>query len=389
MPVTVAAKDVSGAFTILNRLANRWNTPTVRVYSETDPISKELGLFLSAQSTQTEVRYRAEAEGDDDISPVAVTPKKMKAAIGKDGLVLVQSDPDKDGNTESLTVNDEDDVTVTVKPALDLAALPAPIEEHISGVLYASQTVAIADLYDRMEWVARSISSDEARPHLASLRVEAEAEHRFAAPGVMVCTDRNRLHLSPSPLSPPGAVLIYSESVATILAVMKHQAKKEQYVVISWGPTGGSVSCGPWEVFFRLNTETRFPPYDKVIPTQTYGSAAFDPRRAVKAIDKAKNSVDEHVPSCDLSFRPGKVVFSARDMEGQGVDVAFPAVTNVDGFLGGIVINMEYFKQAINVPGGEVVLSVSDESLAENEYTQRSLLVQHELGTAINMPMRK
>ena len=76
-------------------------------------------------------------------------------------------------------------------------------------------------------------------------------------------------------------------------------------------------------------------------------------------------------------------------MEGQGVDVAFPAVTNIDDFLGGIVINMEYFKQAINVPGGEVVLSVSDESLAEDAYTVSPLLIQHALGTAVNMPMRK
>ena len=391
MPVTITAKDAPGAFVILNRIAASWKNPMLLVYSEADAISGELGLFLTAHSYNTEIRYRAEAEGDDDITPVVVAPKKLKAAVGKAGLVTVEGadpNPDEGGALSSLVVTDEDELTITVKSTFNVESYPASIEEAISGALFASQTVAIADLYDKMEWVSRAISTDEGRPHLASLRIEAEQVNRYAAPGVMVCTDGHRLHLAPGPLYPPEGVLLYAEAVSAILSVMKNQAKKEQYVVFSWGPEGGSMSCGPWEVFFRLNTEARFPPYDKVMPSRTYGATEFDPRKAIKAIDKAKAATDNAI-GCDLTFAPGKMIFEARDAEGQGVDVALPAKTNMGEFKGGILVNMDYLKQAVAVPGDSVLLSVSVEELDKGESTIDPVLIQHELGTAINMPMRK
>jgi len=193
-------------------------------------------------------------------------------------LELLEGAPDEDGKTCNTLVASDGEETVKLDASLPVSEFPeTPVLENAS--MYP---LNVADLYEALEYVIPAISSDETRPHLNGVCFKDD---------LMVATNGHILHWAPSGFIIPQAMLANRTTVALIFQILKKipaaQRKSATCHVTSASNGVFRFTCGNWTVTGVL-IDSKFPPYEQIIPTHNEITTTLKHRTFEKAIKRVK-----------------------------------------------------------------------------------------------------
>jgi DNA polymerase-3 subunit beta len=224
-------------------------------------------------------------------------------------------------------------------PVDDFPALPEPAEDATQGILKA-------DAFSRLvAQVARAASSDEARPVLTGVKLEARDGRIVAA-----ATDSYRLAVRELP---------WDEGVEADALV---PARALQEAAKASGEAGGAVTLvlEPGQVSFlfgdrRLTTrliEGSFPNYSQLLPDGFETSVVVDRASLVEALQRvAVVAMGQANTPVTLSFEDGSVDLAAGNQEIGDAAEALPAEIDGDGMA--IAFNPAFLLAGLEATGTE------------------------------------
>lgn len=332
MNLTASKKDLVAALKRASSISDR--KTTMPLLACVQLVASKAGLEVRA--TCLDVWLRGPCVADVEAAgSVAVLAKDLASRVEAmpEGPVKLRLDGDK------LLVS-----APGSSRRFSLASMNAgdwPVLAEPTGEATSLQAETVLALFDR---ASHAISSDQSRPHLASLLVERDGKHLR-----VVATDGHRLAKIEAPLKAGKAptMLVPARAVRDI-------AKLAQ------GAETIDLVCTPPNAFFTVEgvtlgvrlVDAHFPPYEQVIP-KTSSSVVTTERQplqdALRAVSLASN---EKTGGVRLQMRPGAIRISAESHAGDGAD---EVAAEYDGKPMAIVVRADYLLDALEAHGGERV----------------------------------
>ena len=201
-----------------------------------------------------------------------------------------------------------------------------------------------SDVRTTLEYVLPAVSTDDGRPHLNAVYLDLEK---------IVATDGHRLHLADLPGRLPDPLLIPLESAKTLGRI----SKLGDQLILARAGNVVRARVGAWQLDAKL-ADARFPPYEKVIPTERPTKMTVDRALLTKALARVTRLSKGKIVKLTIN---GQVSIAASDPDLGSVAIDVPLIeTNHVGDDIVMGVNPAYLKDAITPKQKTIQLGLSN-----------------------------
>jgi DNA polymerase-3 subunit beta len=286
---------------------------------------------------------------DDGALDVAVNAKAILSLVKKldsdpislavvDGKLSIQSGKRK--------------LSIQTFPVADLPTVPTPAP---TGITFDKPSFAKG-----FGFVESSASQDETRPHLAVVRVEYQGSSVK-----LVATDGHRLHVTTingtGEADTGASPSVPAAGAGLILDLCKVSNGTAPTVTLGHAADYTTFTAGP-HVLVTQDQESRFPPYDRVMPHAFDVSLSCDVEALRGALDLCKSIAEDRNNGMKVALMERGLVISAENAEtGTVSEEIATSYLHHGGRETKIGFNAGYILDAIKGRSGAVTLKFGDE----------------------------